>query len=225
VDILPLLITEVTEIHRGTYCVAAWDAAGRRMVRPLPDGINWTRAQIDGRRIVPGARIAVTPNRIRPRGGYPHRTEDLPVDPSPIQRLADVPADWFAAAAPPLAATLAAAFGGQIRFVHVSLGHRRGAHVISGTPVNSLHGVRIPSRMLCFVEEDDRPRALLRDAEARYDLPVTSRALREVWRANGVAAVRRTLPVDTPLHVRVGLARGWGDRADKCYVMLNGVLW
>jgi hypothetical protein len=54
---------------------------------------------------------------------------------------------------------------------------------------------------------------------------VTCRALRGVWRAQGVAAVRRMLPVDTALHVRVGLARGWGDHVDKCYVMLNGVLW
>jgi hypothetical protein len=225
VDILHLLITEVTEIHRGTYCVAAWDAAGRRMVRPLPDGINWTRAQIDGAGIVPGTRIAVTPNRIRPRGSYPHHTEDLPIDPSPVERLADVPVDWLAAGAPPLAPTLAAAFGGQLRFTHVWHGHRRGAHVVTGTRVNSLHGVRIPSRMLSFVETDDRLRALLRDAEAGYDLPVTSRALREVWRAEGIAAVRRMLPVDTLLHVRAGLARGWGDHADKCYVMLNGVLW
>jgi hypothetical protein len=38
-------------------------------------------------------------------------------------------------------------------------------------------------------------------------------------------AVRRALPAGTALHVRVGLARGFGEPPDKCYVMLNGVLW
>lgn len=222
---LRLLITEVTEIHRGVYCVAAWDVGGRRVVRPLPDGINWTRAQIDEHRVVPGARIAVLSNRMRPRGHYPHHTEDLPIDPAPIERLADSPTDWFTADAPPAAATLSAAFGHQLRHTHVWHGHRRGAFVPAGAPVNSLHGVRIASRDLSFIEIDDRLRALLRDAEARYELPVVSRALREVWRAEGVAAVRRILPVDTRLHARIGLARGRAEYPDKCYAMLNGVLW
>jgi hypothetical protein len=140
---LRLLITEVTEIHRGVYCVAAWDVGGRRMVRPLLDGINWTREQIDEYCVVPGARIAVLPNRIRPRGHYPHHTEDLPVDPAPVELLADAPTDWSASDAPPAAATLSAAFGGQLRHTHAWHGHRRGAFVPAGTPVNSLHGVRL----------------------------------------------------------------------------------
>ena len=37
--------------------------------------------------------------------------------------------------------------------------------------------------------------------------------------------MRRALPVATELHVRLGLARGFGEHPDKCYVMLNGVLW
>jgi len=222
---LRLLVTEVTEIHRGVYCVAAWDADGRRPVRPLPDGINWTRAQIDDNRVAPGARIAVIPNRIRPRGSYPHQSEDLPVDPAPIERLADAPTDWFGPDAPPAATTLSAAFGARLCHTHVWHGHRRGAFVPTGARVSSLQGVRMASRDLSFMEIDDRLRALLRDAEARYELPVVSRALREVWRAEGVAAVRRMLPVDTALHARIGLARGRAEQADKCYAMLNGVLW
>jgi len=222
---LPLLITEVTEIHRGTYCVAAWDAAARRMVRPLPDGINWTRAQLHAAGVVPGAMIDVSPNRIRPRGDYPHLTEDLPIDLAPIERLPTSTTDWFGVDAPPLVSTLAEAFAFRLHQTGVWHGRRRGSHVLTGTRVNSLHGVRINSRGLSFVDMDERPRALLRDADACYDLPVTSRALREVWRDQGVAAVRRLLPVDSMLHVRVGLARGWGDNRDRCYVMLNGVLW
>jgi len=222
---LRLLITEVTDIHPGICCVAGWDPAGRRMVRPLPDGVHWPRALIEAAEVAPGATIAVVPNRIRLRGDFPHRTEDLPIDLSPIDRVATQPTDWFGPDAPPVAATLNEAFGGAIRHTSLWRGHRRGTHVPVGTQTCSLHGLRVPSRWLGFIETDDRPRALLQDAEARYSLPVASRALRDIWRSDGIAAMRRALPVATDLHVRLGLARGFREHADKCYVMLNGVLW
>lgn len=37
-----LVITDVTEMHGGNYCVAGWNAQTDRMVRPLPNGANWT---------------------------------------------------------------------------------------------------------------------------------------------------------------------------------------
>ncbi len=222
---LRLLITEVTDIHPGTYCVAGWDPVGIRMVRPLPDGVLWPRALLDQAGVAPGAAIAVSPNRIRLRGDYPHRTEDLPIDLAPIERLDSEPMNWFAPEGPPTAATLHVAFGGELRHSSLWRGHRRGAYVPAGTRTCSLHGVRVPSRQLSFIEEDDRPRALLQDAEARYTLPVTSSALRAIWRAEGIAAMRRALPFDTDLHVRLGVARGFGAHGEKCYVMLNGVLW
>ena len=58
---LRLLITEVTDIHPGTYCVAGWDPVGIRMVRPLPDGVLWPRALLDQAGVAPGAAIAVHP--------------------------------------------------------------------------------------------------------------------------------------------------------------------
>jgi hypothetical protein len=222
---LDLLITEVTDIHRGIFCVAGWDLAGARMVRPLPDGVYWPRALLESNFVAPGVSIAVTPNRIRLHGDYPHRTEDLPIDLAPIEHLARTPVDWFGADAPPSAATAADAFGSNVRHTGLWRGHRRGAYVPTGTRTGSLHGLRVPSHHLSFVEEDERLRALLQDAEARYTLPVTSHRLRDVWRAEGIAAVRRTLPAGTDLHVRLGLARGFGEQRDRCYVMLNGVLW
>ena len=131
---------------------------------------------------------------------------------------------WFATNAPPSAPTLTEAFGENLRHTGLWRGHRRGAHVPAGTRTCSLHGLRLPSHHLSFVEDDERLRALLQDAEARYNLPVTSHSLREIWRDDGIAAVRRALPAGTGLHVRLGLARGFGEQRDKCYVMLNGVL-
>ncbi|MGA3398716.1 MAG: hypothetical protein ABSC95_05815 [Acetobacteraceae bacterium] len=223
--VLRLLITEVTEIHRGIYCVAGWDPDGSRMVRPLPDGVYWPRALIETTSTVPGTTVTVTPNRIRLNGDYPHRTEDLPIALAPIGHLPAAPVHWFGTDAPPSAATLAQAFGESLRHTSLWRGHRRGVHVPTGTRTCSLHGLRVPSHHLSFIEEDERLRALLQDAETRYNLPVSSRRLRETWREAGIAAVRRTLPAGTDLHVRVGLARGFGEQRDKCYVMLNGVLW
>ncbi len=222
---LHLLITEVTDIHRGLYCVAGWDQAGARMVRPLPDGVYWPRALRETNCVDPGATIAVVPNRIRLRGDYPHRTEDLPIDLAPIENLPAAPVHWLGSDAPPSAATLTEAFEGNLRRTGLWRGHRRGAHVPTGARTCSLHGLRVPSHHLSFIEQGDRLRALLQDAEARYTLPVTSRSLCETWREEGIAAVRRCLPAGTDLHVRLGLARGFGEQRDRCYVMLNGVLW
>ncbi len=222
---LRLLITEVTDIHRGIYCVAGWDPDGARMVRPLPDGVYWPRVLLETTGTAPGATIAVTPNRIRLHGDYPHLTEDLPIDPTSIDLLPSAPVGWLGTNAPPTAATLTEAFDGNLRHTGLWRGHRRGVHVPSGSRTCSLHGLRVPSHHLSFIEDDERLRALLQDAETRYNLPVTSSSLRAVWQAEGIAAVRRALPAGTDLHVRVGLARGFGEQRDRCYVMLNGVLW
>jgi hypothetical protein len=222
---LRLLITEVTDIHRGLYCVAGWDLGGARMVRPLPDGAYWHRSLLETAGIAPGVTCEVIPNRIHLHGDYPHRSEDLPIDLAPIDALPAAPVHWFGTDAPPIAATLAEAFGGNLRHTGFWRGHRRGTHVPAGTRTCSLHGLRVPSHHVSFIEDDERLRALLQDAEARYNLPVSSHSLREIWRVEGIAAVRRALPAGTDLHVRVGLARGFGDQRDRCYVMLNGVLW
>ena len=222
---LRLLITEVTDIHRGLYCVAGWDPAGARMVRPLPDGVYWPRFLLETAGVVPGVTFEVTPNRIHLHDDYPHRSEDLPIDLAPIDALPGAPVQWFGTGAPPTAATLADAFGGNLRHTGLWRGHRRGAHVLVGTRTCSLHGLRIASHHVSFMEDDERLRVLLQDAETRYNLPVSSRSLREIWHVEGIAAVRRALPAGTDLHVRVGLARGFGEQRDRCYVMLNGVLW
>src|SRR5262245_9073350 len=39
---MDILITDVTEMHAGNYCVAGWNASDGRMIRPLPGGSNWT---------------------------------------------------------------------------------------------------------------------------------------------------------------------------------------
>jgi hypothetical protein len=41
---ISIVLTDVTEMHGANYCVASWDPKDGRMIRPLPNGTNWTIA-------------------------------------------------------------------------------------------------------------------------------------------------------------------------------------
>ena len=73
--------------------------------------------------------------------------------------------------------------------------------------------------------EEDRPpqlRARLRDAEAKYDLPVVAHDLKQLHARGGVGAIEAALRGRRRLHVRLGLARPMKDTGE-CYLMVNGV--
>jgi hypothetical protein len=53
--LMDIVITEVTEMSSGNYCVAGWCPAQNRMVRPLPVGHNWSALQLEQYAIAPGA--------------------------------------------------------------------------------------------------------------------------------------------------------------------------
>jgi hypothetical protein len=81
---MDLLITDVTEMGGGIYCVAGWDIAARRMVRPLPAGSNWPAALLGQHGIVAGRMIRAEP-RCKSNGIFPHLTEDTPIDAASIK--------------------------------------------------------------------------------------------------------------------------------------------
>jgi hypothetical protein len=58
---------------------------------------------------------------------------------------------------------------------------------------------------------------------ASYQLTVSSKVLKEAWRTGGLVAVNNALPAREELHVRVGLARPFGE-PPKCFAMLDGAL-
>ncbi len=50
-----IIVTDVTEMQGGMFCVAGWDGGAGRMVRPLrQDGRNWPEAEIGPARFWPG---------------------------------------------------------------------------------------------------------------------------------------------------------------------------
>jgi len=218
-----LVVTDITEMHGGNYCVAGWDAQAQRMVRPLPNGANWTAGLLQQHAIMPGASIDVTPAGLPHPGAFPHRTEDTPVAEATIGQVNAGPIDWFATGAPLTHATVSSAFSDHI--VHNSIWNnvRQGVYVPVGTHVGSLSAVRLPRTAVQFVEEFGKLKAILNDGDASYKLAVSSLALKTAWREGGLAAVQQLLPATKQFHIRLGLARAFGNPPDRCYLMVNGI--
>lgn len=220
---MTLLITDVTEMGAGNYCVAGWCAEQNRMVRPLPNGVNWPRSLLRSSGVAPGATVRVQPITKTLMSAYPHRTEDTPVDPSGIQVISSDPGPWFGPNAPPTALTLEEAFESQITYNSEWNNCRQGVHVPAGAKVRSLWAIRVTRDRLRFTEDFGKLKAILDDGSAKYKLAISSKALKESWRDGGLTLVAKALPASGDLHIRVGLARAWGEQPDKCYVMINGV--
>jgi hypothetical protein len=220
---MKLVITDLTEMQGGNFCVAGWDAAGGRMVRPLPDGRNWTAGLLARHAVLPGATVEVHPVGRPEKSRYPHRSEDTLVDRDRICRFEAAPVDWLGEDAPPAGMTLAAAFDGHLHHTDLRGGVRHGVHVPADLPVHSLGALTLPRSLIRFATDHEKLRLMVNDGEARYSLAVSSLALKTAWREGGIDAVPRALPKSHLLHIRVGLARPFGQPPDKCYVMVNGI--
>lgn len=217
-----LLVTDVTEMHGGNYCVAGWDLQIQRMVRPLPNGANWTAGLLQQHSIVPGASIDVISTGQQHQSQFPHRTEDTPININSIQRVDAGPVNWFAGA-PPVHGTVSAAFAGHVSHNSVWQNVRQGAFVTLGTQVGSLGAISLPRNAVQFVEEFDKLKIILDDGSARYKLAVSSFALKTAWRQGGLGAAEQALPATRQLHIRLGLARAFDNPPEKCYLMMNGI--
>jgi len=222
-----LIITDVTEMHGGNYCVAGWDSQAQRMVRPLPNGANWTAGLLQQHGVVPGASIDMLPTERQHQSAFPHRTEDMLVDAASIQLVHAGPIAWLAADSPPTHATVDQAFGGYLAHSRIWDGARQGVHIPENTQIGSLSAVRLTVDGLTLFENNYQGkrslRAYLDDGHACYNLPVVAKDLREAYRANGVGAAQQLLPAQGGVHVRLGLARAWPGQPGKCSLMINGI--
>lgn len=219
---MELLITDITEMAGNTYCVAGWDTAANRMVRPLPNGSNWSAALLSQHGIVAGRMIQVT-SRGTANGIFPHRTEDTAVDPASIQATNGLFSNWVGPNAPQVAPDLSTGFGGHLQWNSVWQGVRQGVYTLPGVRCSSLVAVRVPRANLSFSESFGKLKATLNDGAASYQFTVSSKVLKEARRVGGLPAVNNALPARNEFHIRTGLARPY-DAPPKCYAMLNGVL-
>lgn len=222
-----LIITDVTEMHSGNFCVAGWEAQSQRMVRPLPNGGNWTAGMLHQHSVAPGATINVVPSGHHHQSVFPHRTEDTLVSAAGIQFVNPGPIVWLAASAPPTHLTVNQAFGGRLAHSRTWNGARQGVHVPLGTQIGSLSAVSLPVGALTLFEDNYQGRRSLRarldDGNACYNLPIVAKDFREAYRSGGSRAAQALLPAQGNVHVRLGLARAWSGQPEKCSLMINGV--
>jgi hypothetical protein len=224
---LRLIITDLTEMHGGNFCVAGWEAQAQRMIRPLPNGANWTTGLLQQHGINPGAAIDVAPSGLQHPSVYPHRTEDTVIVGGNITLVNAGPINWFAAGAPPALAKVNQAFGGHLAHSRNWNGALQGVYVPETTEVGSLSAVAVGVGELQLFEDNYQGKTSLRayidDGDACYNLPVVAKNFREAYRQGGVGHAQQLLPQQGNVHVRLGLARAWPGQPGRCSLMINGV--
>jgi hypothetical protein len=138
---MEILITDVTEMHGTNYCVAGWDAANRRKVRPLPGGGHWPQALIAKHGIQPGTLLKAIAMGAA-TGAFPHLTEDTPIDPASIGTTQSSP-DWVGTTAPEVSPSISEAFSNSLKWNKVFGGVHQGVYVPTGTQCSSLAAVKV----------------------------------------------------------------------------------
>jgi hypothetical protein len=222
-----IIVTDVTEMQPGYFCIAGWNPAASRMLRPLlPGRHSWPVAWIGPDRFWPGSRVEFRLAPHQPKGEWPHATEDVSVIPESILFPGEAAGPgWTRGLRVNLSPSLARAFGRAVQYLP-RFGIRTRTAVASGTAVPSLGAVLVRPGDLHFREgplkgAERQLRARLTDADGRYDLPVVAHQLRKWRREGGLAMVEREIGPG-PWHVRLGLARPFGG-GEACFVMVNGV--
>ena len=222
-----LIITDVTEMHGGNYCVAGWDfrldewCARCRMAQIGPPDF------CSGTASFPVPRSTWSPPGSSTRVRFLTAQKTHSSTPLVFSSYTLGPIAWLTVGAPPTHATVAQAFGRCLVHSRVWNGAQQGVHVPENTQIGSLSAVELPVGNLTLFEDNYQGkrslRAYLDDGHACYNLPVVARDLREAYRLSGVYVAKQLLPVQGNAHVRLGLARAWQGQPGKCSLMINGI--
>ncbi len=235
-----LIVTEVTR-YGDLFCVAGWDVQRKMMVRPEPPGASaayppsrfWKADYAgNGRVFEVGNVVTLAATRDPPPDFlYPHRTEDRIVAPGSNLNLdGQLPLeDVVTHVAGSVSLNPKAVFDGGLTRDWTGGGPTK-AHVPLGYNGRSLGAVNVTPNRLRFAEsayDPNKPqlRAILQEGVTKYDLSVTSDSLKSIWRAGGLEAVRLKLQEASGVHVRLGLARAFDAKPDKCYAQVNGIIF
>jgi hypothetical protein len=227
----PLLVTEVTRMSRGNYCVAGWDIHEGRMIRPLgQDGSNW-RLGTDRSVLAVGNLIDRSSSGVRGTQP-PHSNEDTRLTKAPTLLHSFAEDETYALLLGTTHPSIRTAFG---------LPLIENKYVEEGARCPSLAGIRVRRDRLRFHESFGKLRLIVRDSDGlEYDLPVTCDRLQHLFNPGdaeaephfGVEEANEWLAVNspsTPIILRVGFARpfdgkdkGWSPK--RCYLQANGLI-
>jgi hypothetical protein len=219
---MEILVTDVTEMGDSNYCVAGWDAANKRMIRPLPGGSHWPQALIAKYSIQPGTVLKANPAGAA-TGAFPHLTEDTPIDPASISTSQSAP-NWVGAGAPDISSNINQAFSNSLQWNKVFGGIHQGVYVPKSTHCSSLAAVNVSKANVYFAQPFGKLLAIVNDGSTSYQLAVSSHIYKNAWREGGIAKATSMLPNRSSFHVRVGLARDFEGQPNRCYLMVNGIL-
>ena len=185
-----ILITDLTEMSSGNYCVAGWDWQSQRMVRLLTrHGGNWTAMHV-GQTGLWHRRLVRFQSEAMPQGGaFPHATEDTRINETTMQtfpRLNDWRQKFLQSESPDVDSI----FAGNLNQVPVGQ-TRRSPFVLPGSTCASLGAVRANAVDFQFYEDRYNPnkpklRCRFQENGNRFDLSVSSYRIRLRWREIGV---------------------------------------
>ena len=225
-----IVITDLTRMHEGRVCIAGYDSelSCLRPVLPHPGILEGMLAvSATGPIVFPSARVEFDFGHPTP---HPPHTEDIVFMPKSIRFAGRLDGEqWRKLLSSTLSKCVESIFEQDILVDH-------GAHVREGRGIRSL-GTLLPSRITNAVyrprKESKWEYRLGFDDQAATDLelPVTDFARRyylEHQRAKG--RVSSTIAVDMAellarrtVYLRIGLARGWADHPEECYLQITGV--
>lgn len=225
---MQILITDITDMADGMYCVAGWNEAQGRMIRPLPQGRHWHAELLEKHRIAVGSRIEVVPTGTHHFGDYPHTTEDLDVLAESIQFVDKVPSSQIIEIVPASALNLTEAFEGYLRLENPYFQMSQKLWVPVGSSCRSLVSINRPFGSIeILVNKFGTLRARITSKEGdfnRVEVTVSCSLLKDAYRKGGVAHAMSKLPAADNWHLRLGLAREFERTPGECALMLNGVL-
>jgi hypothetical protein len=226
----PVVITEVTRMQEGRVCIAGYDQQGH-CLRPVlpPPGIHESTLYAGSRPIIfPSAKVEFAFTQPAPQ---PPHTEDIRYDPAAVRLIERQPEDrWHKMLQATVSSSVAAIFEQPIHSEH-------GYYLMAGRGSRSLGTIR-PARILRTIHEFSQDNkkwkyriGFVDNEQATYWLTVTDLAWRyfhDRQRQNGcapadIASEMTVLLKSREILLRIGLARGWEEHPDRCYIQLTGV--
>jgi hypothetical protein len=222
-----LTITDVTRMQEGRVCVAGYDQDGK-CVRPVlpPPGIHESSLYFQGQPIV--FLFAVVEYDFKKQISEPPHTEDRCYDPASvrfIERLDETRRRKL------LDQTL---FPNLVEIFDAPIFSDVGHYVLAGQGTRSLGTIR-PKRIKKASWERSENKWKYRlgfadGSESKYWLTVTdlswryyNDALLEGRSADEIASALTRKLLASQVYLRVGLARGWEQYPNRCFLQITGV--
>jgi hypothetical protein len=227
-----ILITDLTT-YGSLFCVAGWDINRNVMIRPEPPAANahkektkfWNAHFVgDGKVFQIGNLVQFKAKDAPADFAFPHATEDKIIADLQTLKICNhlTDAELLKTVKGSVSKDVRSAFNGNL---HVPISGK--AYVDAGQKSPSLGAVELNARKIQFISwsyEDEPPklRCRFKCNSEPYNLSVTAESCRVAFQEHGVVELNKKAANCRKIHVRLGLARAFGD-PPRCYLQVNGV--